>query len=103
MILVGRKVIIEFEARHPNSRKALSAWDKVVRNTRYHNFHELKLTFPNIDYIYHRYTIFDIGGNKYRMVAEVDYLANVIHVKQIWTHAEYSMKKNNDALRGGKL
>ena len=56
-----------------------------------------------MDYVNHRYTIFDIGGNKYRLITEIDYIAKVVNVKRAWTHAEYSMKKNEDALKRGKL
>jgi mRNA-degrading endonuclease HigB of HigAB toxin-antitoxin module len=47
--------------------------------------------------------LFNIGGNKYRLISEIDYSARVISVKRIWTHAEYSMKKNEDALRRNRI
>ena len=47
--------------------------------------------------------IFDIGGNKYRLISEIDYPANVVNVKCVWTHAEYSMRKSEDAMKRGKL
>jgi len=56
-----------------------------------------------MDYVSHQYTIFDIGGNKYRLITEIDYIAKVVNVKRAWTHAEYSMKKNDDAMKRGKL
>ena len=103
MILIGRKIIVEFGKTHPHSRNPLSAWEKVIKQTNYQSFNELKRTFPSVDYVSHRYTIFDIGGNKYRLITEVDYVAKVVNVKRAWTHAEYSMKKNEDALKRGKL
>ncbi len=103
MILIGRKVIVEFAKGHSHSRNPLSAWEKAIKHTDYQGFNELKRTFPSIDYVYHRYTIFDISGNKYRLITEIDYSANVISVKRIWTHAEYSMKKNEEAMKRGKL
>ena len=103
MILIGRKIIADFGVRHPQSRKPLSAWEEVMRLTDYGSFNELKLLFRSVDYVYHCYTIFDIRGNKYRLITEIDYDAGVVQVKRVWTHAEYSMKKNEDALRGGKL
>jgi len=103
MIIIGRTIIIEFSRQHPHSRKSLSAWDKVVELTDYKGFNELKKTFPSVDYVAYRYTIFDISGNKYRLIAEIDYSASVVNVKRIWTHAEYSMKKNEDSLRRGKI
>lgn len=103
MIIIGIKIISEFKRRHPHSRNALSAWEAAIKQTDYSSFNGLKLTFPSIDYVSHRYTIFDIGGNKYRLITEVDYPAKVVNIKRIWTHAEYSMKKNEDAIRRRKI
>lgn len=103
MILIGRKITAEFGRDHPHSRNPLSAWEKAIKHTHYRSFNELKKTFPSVDYVNHRYTIFDIGGNKYRLITEIDYIANVVNVKRVWTHAEYSMKKHQDALKRGKL
>lgn len=103
MILIGRKILVEFERDHPHSRNPLSAWEKAIKQTDYRSFNELKRTFPSVDYVNHHYTIFDISGNKYRLITEIDYIAKVINVKRVWTHAEYSTKKNEDAPKRGKL
>jgi len=103
MILIGKTIIVAFGSCHPHSRKPLAAWEKTIKQTNYSSFNELKLTFPSVDYVYHKYTIFNISGNKYRLVSEIDYAASVVNVKRIWTHAEYSMKKNDDAIRRDKI
>lgn len=103
MILVGKGIIAAFAGMHPHSRKPLTSWERVIKTTNYETFNELKRTFPSVDYVAHQYTIFDIGGNKYRLIAEINYVASVVNVKRIWTHAEYSMSKNQDALRGNKI
>lgn len=96
-------MLVEFGRRHPPSRNPLSAWEQVIKQTDYKSFNELKRTFPSVDYVNHQYTIFDIGGNKYRLITEIDYFANVINVKRVWTHAEYSMRKSIDAMKRGRL
>jgi len=103
MILIGKSHIITFGNVHPQSRKQLAAWETAIKHTNYSSFNALKLTFPSVDHVAHQYTIFDIAGNKYRLISEIDYSANVVNVKRIWTHAEYSMKKNADAIRGNKI
>jgi mRNA interferase HigB len=103
MILIGRKLIAAFGSVHPHSRKPLAGWELAISKTDYRSFGELKKTFPSADYTSHQYTIFDICGNKYRLISEIDYSASVVNVKRIWTHAEYSMKKNEDAIRGNKI
>lgn len=103
MILIRRKIIIVFGKKHPHSRHPLSAWEKAISHTDYRSFNQLKKTFSSVDYVHHHYTIFDISGNKYRLITEIDYAARVINIKCIWTHAEYSMKKNEEALKRGRL
>jgi len=102
MILVGRKIINKFGLSHPQNRKPLATWEKIIANTDYNDFNQLRETFPSADYV-PKYTIFNIAGNKYRLISEIDYPSGVVNVKQIWTHAEYSMKKYQDAIRGNKL
>jgi len=103
MIVIGRKLIVAFGSSHPQSRKPFTAWEQAIKQTNYKSFNELKRTFPSVDYVSHQYTIFNISGNKYRLVSEIDYPAHVVSIKRVWTHAEYSMKKNEEAIRGNKL
>jgi mRNA interferase HigB len=93
MKLIGKKIIFDFGESHPQSRKPLAAWELAIKQTNYNSFKELKMTFQSVDYVSHQYTIFDISGNKYRLVTEINYSASVVNIKRIWTHAEYSMKK----------
>lgn len=99
MILIGKKEIVAFGSSHPQSRRPLAVWEGIIRQTNYGSLNELKRTFPSADYVYHQYTIFNIGGNKFRLISEIDYYAGVVNVKRIWTQAEYSMKTNEIVLR----
>lgn len=79
------------------------AWSKIVEEGRYVNFNQLRKTFPTADYVYHIYTIFNIGGNKYRLITIINYDAQVIVIKRVWTHAEYDMLKKKNILKRGDL
>src|SRR5262245_50951733 len=103
MILIGKKIIEAFRKAHPQSRRPLSAWELVIKQTNYSSFNQLRLTFPSADYVSHQYTIFNISGNKYRLVTEIDYPASVVNVKRVWTHTEYSMNSNEEAIRRNKI
>jgi mRNA interferase HigB len=103
MILIGKKIITTFGSSHSPSRKPLAAWEGIIKTTSYGSFNELKRTFPAADYVSHPYTIFNIGGNKYRLISEIDYSAGLVSVKRVWTHAEYSMKINEEAIRRNKI
>jgi mRNA interferase HigB len=66
------------------------------------NLRDLRIVFNNADSV-HGYTIFNIGGNHYRLVTAVHYNTQLCYVRTIWTHAEYSKPYNQAKLRGGTL
>ena len=103
MILVGKDKLHGFFKKHAQSKKPLTTWSKLVEESHYKDFNHLRKTFPSADYVHHRYTIFNISGNKYRLVAILNYEAQVIVIKQVWTHAEYSVSKNQESLKRGSL
>lgn len=103
MILVGKDKLLGFFKKHAQSKNPLIAWSKLMEESHYKDFNHLDKTFPSADYVHHRYTIFNISGNKYRLAATLNYEAQVIVINQIWTHAEYSMPKNQESLKRGKV
>lgn len=103
MILIGINELHDFFKKHVQSKSALIAWAKLVSEGYYTSFNQLRKTFPSADYVYHIYTIFNISGNKYRLVTMINYDAQVVMIKRIWTHAEYDMSKNKNILKRGGL
>jgi mRNA interferase HigB len=74
--------------RHATARAPLSDWVIRIRAARVSNFHELKRLFGSADIAF-GWTIFDIGGNNYRLIADVDYRMGRVYIKAFLTHAEY--------------
>ena len=74
--------------RHPNASAPLTDWIIHVRAAQFSNFHELRETFGSAD-VAHHLTIFDIAGNNYRLITDVDYSMGRIYIKAFLTHAEY--------------
>lgn len=66
------------------------------------NFIELRASFNSVDTAY-GYTIFDIGGNNYRLISAIHYNTQRCYIRDIWTHAEYSKKLNQTKLLRGDL
>jgi mRNA interferase HigB len=88
MRVVTRKRILQFIQRHPDSKSSLEGWYAVVRRTHWRSFAEVKRVYANADLVERR-TIFNIAGNKYRLIARLNYRAQVVFVLFILTHAEY--------------
>lgn len=88
MILIGLPKVTEFWGRHPRARKPLGVWKTLVEKNAFRHFAQLKQTFGAVDYVPPD-TVFDVGGNKYRVVAVVDFQTQIAAVKEVMTHDEY--------------
>lgn len=88
MTLNGLPKLTAFLTAYPRSRKPLEAWKTLIEKNAFRSIVELKSSFGSADYSAPD-TIFDIGGNKFRIIAVVNYQAQVVIVKEVFTHARY--------------
>ena len=92
MHVISRKKIQDFIEIYPDSQTSLDSWYRIVRTTDFGSFNELRGVFPNADRV-SNLTVFDIGGNKYRLIAAIHYNRNKLYIRQIMTHSEYDRNK----------
>lgn len=88
MRIIGRKVIENFKRRHAGSRSSLDNWYRVVASHDWTDFAEMRQVFPSADRV-GSYLIFNIGGNKYRLIANANYQVKTLLVREVLTHQEY--------------
>jgi mRNA interferase HigB len=88
MHVISRKALRMFWQRHPDSQQSLRRWHKLMTTTDYGSFAELRKTFPSADMV-DSLTVFNIGGNKYRLIAPIHFNRNKVYVRHVLTHAEY--------------
>jgi len=81
--------LIEFAHEHPDARAPLNHWYTIVSKTDYASVVELKITFPSADQV-GKFTVFNIAGNKYRLIVAIHYNRKKIYIRHVLTHAEYS-------------
>jgi len=86
--IIGRDLIGLFVRKHPDSRSSLRSWTQAVESNSFKHFVELKKTFGSADQL-KPYTVFDISGNKFRLIAVMDYALQSVSVECVLTHAEY--------------
>ena len=80
----------DFWTREPDAETPLKTWFKIVSAAAWNNFAELKATFGSADAVGDSRVIFNIGGNKYRIVARIAYSPFYrVMVKFVGTHEEY--------------
>jgi mRNA interferase HigB len=89
MHVVSHKAIRTFCEEHPNARNAMDHWYRVAKRASWSNFEEVKQSFNTADFVA-PYVVFDIGGNKYRLIAEMNFMRRVLFIRRIMTHKEYA-------------
>jgi mRNA interferase HigB len=87
--VVSHKAIRNFCEEHPHARNAMDYWYRVAKRAIWNSFADVKQSFNSADFVA-PYVVFDIGGNKYRLVAEVNFVKRVLLIRGIMTHKEYS-------------
>lgn len=88
MHVIAKPALVEFWKRYPDAQASLMAWHTLARMNNFASFAQLKATFGSADHV-DGLTVFDIGGNKYRLVAAIHYNRGKIYIRNIMTHAEY--------------
>lgn len=88
MKLISNKALREFALVHPDADAPLQAWRRLIERGSFQSFGQLRATFASADKVGDRY-VFNIGGNKYRLVATIAFVPQVVWVKAVMTHAEY--------------
>lgn len=89
MRILSRKTFRDFWKRHPDSEQPLKAWHQEVKEAEWAAPVQLKERYPSASILEDNRVVFNIGGNKYRLIAWVRYRQNMVFVKWLGTHAEY--------------
>jgi mRNA interferase HigB len=88
MKLISDKALREFAAIHPEATQPLQDFRRLIEAGRYANFAQLRATFASVDKVGERF-VFNIGGNKFRLIAAIAFGPGLLWVKAVLTHAEY--------------
>jgi mRNA interferase HigB len=87
---ISKKIAIDkFAAKHPEAAHRLYGWAKALEKISAQNLNELKQSISRVDYVPKGFTVFDVGGNLYRVVTVIDYSNQKVSVLSVFTHAEY--------------
>jgi mRNA interferase HigB len=90
MHVITKRTLDKFSVRHPESRVALGTWHKKMKKTKPDTVKEVKRLFKGTDYIGNDRYIFNICGNKYRIVALIFISTQIVFIRFIGNHAEYN-------------
>ncbi|MGE0539344.1 MAG: type II toxin-antitoxin system HigB family toxin [Dehalococcoidia bacterium] len=88
MHVITRKRLNEFAALHADAASALERWYRLMKSHSYHSFAELRVVFPSADQV-GKLTVFNVSGNRVRLIAAVHYNRQRVYIRAVLTHAEY--------------
>ena len=93
MRILGLPLIEQFKRSHADARGPLDAWRNEVECSQWQTSQDIKQRFGSTDFLADNRVIFNIKGNRYRLVVQVRYRGGLVVVEWIGTHAEYDKKK----------
>src|SRR5882724_3083753 len=99
MRVISRRALREFWEIHPPAKEPMTAWHGLLESHDFLDFHQIRATFGAADYLA-PFTIFDVGGNKYRVITVIHYNRRCVYVRHVFTHSEYD--RWSDIMRKGK-
>ncbi len=85
----GRTRLAKFARKHAQAKKALDAWYEEAIKAIWNTPHDIRALYNSADFLSGNRVIFNIKGNHYRLVSELDYENGTIAIQGVYTHAEY--------------
>lgn len=93
MILAGTDKLDEFVKRQPPARGPIQAWRAEAQQANWSKPMDIKNRYGSADFLSKNRVIFNIGGNKYRLVVQIAYKTRVVMVVWVGTHRDYDKMK----------
>lgn len=86
--VISAKALRDFWAIHPDAESPLRAWYQMARAADWEKPEDVSRTCPYVSQV-GKFTVFNIGGNKYRLIAAVHFNRRKLYVRRVLTHTEY--------------
>lgn len=89
MRIISRKALRGFADIHSDAERPLDDWYRTAKQLRWTSLVDVRRTYPHADLV-GQFTVFNIGGNKYRLATYIHYPTGKVYIRHVMTHAEYS-------------
>ncbi len=89
MHVITRRKLLETSAKHGELSGPLDLWYRIAKRAQWHSLEDLRKDFPSADGV-GKFTVFNIKGNNFRLIAELNYRTGRAFIRHVLTHAEYS-------------
>jgi mRNA interferase HigB len=92
--VISQKALKDFWKRHPDSEQALREWFKTALAAEWRSLIDVRRIYPHADAVETRrsgiLTVFNVCGNKYRLIVRIKYGWNLVNIRRVLNHAEYT-------------
>ncbi|MGJ3501738.1 type II toxin-antitoxin system HigB family toxin [Piscirickettsia salmonis] len=91
MRIISNKILRDFymQPRYSDSKGAISAWYSDTKKADWSAPQDIKNVYANASFVANNRVVFNLGGNKYRLIGAINYDYKIVYVKFIGTHAQY--------------
>ena len=89
MHVISRKNLLKAAERYADLGEPLDVWYRITKKAVWKNLMEVRKMFPSADAV-EEFTVFNIKGTAYRLIAEINYRSGRIFLRHVLTHADYS-------------
>jgi len=89
MHVIKKKTLVDFWQKHAGAKAPLNAWFREAKAANWQSPQAIKNRYRSADFLPGNRVIFNIGGNKYRLVVKVAYVSGLVYIRFVGTHAEY--------------
>lgn len=89
MRVIAKRTLVQFYENHSDAQTPLIAWHDFVLKANWQTPQDIKNDFASASFVGNTRVVFNIGGNNYRLVADINYQIGAVWIKFIGTHAQY--------------
>ena len=89
MRVVAKKILREFWEKYSDSEEQLKTWHKEASKTKWIIPNDIKSEYPKVSILKSGRVVFNICGNKYRLITQINYKRQWVFIRFIGTHNDY--------------
>ncbi|MBM3423745.1 type II toxin-antitoxin system HigB family toxin [Chlorobium sp.] len=89
MRVISRKTLVQFWTQHSDAEQPLKAWFKEAEQAHWSSPNALKQYYPTASILNSNRIVFNIKGNKYRLITMINFDYGQVFIRFVGTHAEY--------------
>jgi mRNA interferase HigB len=87
--VISKKILREFWEKHSDSEQQLKSWFQETSNAEWNSPNDIKIEYPSASILSNNRVVFNIKGNKYRLIVRINYDYKMAWIRFVGTHAEY--------------